>query len=132
MRLAPCKPGARPTIRSLAQASPKEGTGALNQVGSFLRACARNSASRGHSGQSRSGSARGRAARDSPGAASFLIVEIVVSAPWCHRGGALQELRRVMTRLAWLARRRTFRRIASKLGLQFDEVGEHVSLAPEL
>src|SRR5262249_54238191 len=117
-----------------ALASPKEETGALCQCGSFLRACARNSASRGQSGQSRPGSERGKRPPALPAAESFLIVEIVVAAPWCHRGGALQELPRGMTRLTGtaLARSRALGRIAAKLRLQLNEIGEHVGLTPQL
>jgi hypothetical protein len=55
-------PGASPTIKSCALASPNESTGALNQSGSRLRAALRKSASRGQSGQLESGLMRGEAA----------------------------------------------------------------------
>src|SRR6478609_9785270 len=55
-------PGASPTIKSCAVASPNESTGELNQSGSRLRAAFRKSASRGQSGQLRSGLMRGGAA----------------------------------------------------------------------
>src|SRR5258705_2171480 len=56
-------PGASPTINSCALASPNEATGALCQSGSFARACARNSASLGQSGQLRPGSKEAGAGR---------------------------------------------------------------------
>src|SRR5260370_41263803 len=58
VRLAPCRPGARPTINSRASGSPNEGTGELNQSGSFAREASRKPDSLGHSGQLRSGSVR--------------------------------------------------------------------------
>jgi hypothetical protein len=58
--------------------------------------------------------------------ASRSIAEVVLFAPWGPRGGALQELRRMMTRLA---RGRTLGGIAAELGLQFHEIGEDVGLA---
>src|SRR6478736_6433356 len=114
-------PGARPTINSCALGSPNEATGALYQSGSRIRVCSRKSASRGQSGQLRRGSAEGRAAA--------LLVEIVVSSPWRHGGRALQELRRVMTRLA---RGGALGGVAAELGLQLDQIGEDVGLAPQL
>src|SRR3954447_4558345 len=123
VRFAPCRPGASPMINSRARSSPNEGTGELNQPGSRARAASRKAASRGHSGQLREGSASQPAASIGAGAASFSVVEIVVIAAWRRSGGALQELRLMMTRLA---RRRTLRRIAAELGLQFHQVGEHV------
>src|SRR5580704_5437634 len=117
VRLAPCRPGARPTIRSRASESPNEGTGELNQLGSRIRAASRKPASLGQSGQLRSGSVRSRAPAGGWRLAfSVSLVEIVVIAPRRHRGGALQELRRVVARLA---RGRTLGRITAELGLQF-------------
>src|ERR1700761_3424059 len=148
-------PGARPTISSRPLESPNDGTGALTQSGLRVRACSRNSTSRGQSGQSRSGSLSGRAgagsaalardvlargvlaravpARDVPASlglprARALVVEIVVIGPRRHGGGALQELRRVMTRLA---RGGALGRIAAELGLQLDQVGENVGLTAQ-
>jgi hypothetical protein len=57
------------------------------------------------------------------------ILEIVVITPRRHGGYALQELRRVMTRLA---RSGALGRIAADLGLPFHDVGEDVGLAPQL
>src|SRR5271156_5623783 len=114
-------------MSSCALGSPNEGTGALNHPGSLLRVSSRKATSRGQSGQSRSGSQRGGAA--APDAGSLLLFEIVVIAPWRHGGGAMQELRRVMTRLA---RGRTFGGIAAELGLQLYKVGENVGLTPQL
>src|SRR5260370_29452384 len=131
VRLAPCRPGARPTMSSRPPGSPNEGTGELNHSGSLARAASRKPASRGQSGQLRSGSVRARAAPGIgwPCARSFSIVEIVVIASRRHGGRALQELRRVMTRLA---RGRTLGWIAAELGLQLHQVGEDVGLAPQL
>jgi len=123
VRLAPCIPGASPTIRSRALRSPKESTGALYQVGCLVRVCSRNYTNLGQSGQLRSGSAGG----GTPTAASVLLVEIVFTAARSHGRRALQELRRVMARFA---RGGAFGRIAAELGLQFDQVGEDVGLAP--
>src|SRR5260370_14754166 len=126
VRLAPCRPGASPTISSAASGSPNDGTGELNHSGSRARAASRKPASLGQSGQLRSGSVRGRAApasRGSPRAGSFSIVEIVVIGPRRHGGRALQELRRVMT---WLARGRALGRIATELGLHLHQIGEDV------
>src|SRR5262245_58578711 len=106
-------------MRTRALGSPKEATGALCHVGSRVRASARNAANRGQSGQFWSGSA---------GEGSRLFVEIVVTGSTRrHGGGALQELRRVVARLAMtfaaaltaLARGRALGRIAAELGLQF-------------
>src|ERR1700730_14512530 len=113
-------PGARPTINSSASESPNGGTGALNQSGSRARAWALNSASRGHSRQSRSGSVM---------VATALLVEFFVIGPWRHGGRALQELRGVMTRLA---RGRALGRVAAELGLQFHQVGKDVGLPAQL
>src|ERR1700744_6737225 len=122
-------PGARPTIRSRPWGSPNEGTGALNQVGSRPRASSRNPTSLGQSGQLRSGSAESRAVPASAGLPRPLVsvVEIVVIAPRRRGGGALQELRRVMARLA---RGGALGRVAAELGLQLDEIGEEGGLAP--
>jgi hypothetical protein len=70
----------------------------------------------------------GHAARSPVSKASRSVSEVVAFAPWCSRGGALQELRRVMARLA---RGRTLGGIAAELGLQFDKVGEDVGLAAQ-
>src|SRR5882724_3931734 len=111
-------PGARPTINSCAVGSPNDSTGALYQPGSRARICARKLASRGQSGQLRSGTAGEVAAlaisatSELPGA--FSIVEIVVAgAARRHGGRALQKLWRVMARLA---RRGTLGGIAAELG----------------
>src|SRR6202012_4344398 len=95
-------PGARPTIRSRPRGSPNEGTGALNQVGSRTRASSRKPTSLGQSGQLRSGSVGSREVPASGGLPCPLasVVELVVIGPRRHGGGALQELRRVMARLA--------------------------------
>src|ERR1700730_19278900 len=110
-------------MSSWAPMSPNDGTGALNHAGSRARASLRKVASRGQSGQSRSGSPQAEAAPG--GAASFLLFEIVVIDPRRPGGGARRELRRVMTRLA---RGWTFRRIATELGLQLHQIGEDVGL----
>src|SRR5271169_1284701 len=123
-------PGASPTIRSRACASPKDDTGALNQAGSFARACARKSASLGQSRQSRSGSVFSSVAGGTwPFAARFSLVEVfIAAAPRRHGRRALQELRRMM---AWLARRRTLGRIAAELRLQLHEIGKDVGLTAQ-
>src|SRR6201999_2878127 len=130
VRLAPCMTGARPTIRSRPWGSPNEGTGALNQVGSRARASSRKPTSLGQSGQLRSGSVESRGVPASAGLPRLLVsvVEIVVIAPRRRGGGALQELRRVMARLA---RGGALGRVAAELGLQLDQVGEHVGLAAQ-
>src|ERR1700722_7261661 len=128
VRLAPCMLATRPTITSRASGSPKEGTGELNQPGSRRRAVSRKATSLGQSGQLRSGSVADRSAGGCPLAGSFSVVEFVVIAPRRHRGGALQELRRVVARLA---RGRTLGRVAAELGLQFHQIGEDVGLAPQ-
>src|SRR5258707_14239842 len=56
------------------------------------------------------------------------IIAVGAFARWCPRGRALQELRRVMTRLA---EGRTLGGIAAELGLQLHQVGEDVGLAPQ-
>src|ERR1700692_1496070 len=124
-------PGASPTISSRPFGSPNDGTGELNHSGSRMRAASRKLTSLGHSGQLRSGSEGGRGRPPAPAgrAGSLSIVEIVVIAPRRHGGRALQELRRVMTRLA---RSRTLGWVAAELGLQFDQIGEDVGLAPQL
>src|SRR5436305_3486147 len=134
VRLAPCRPGARPTIKSCPLGSPNEGTGELNQSGSRARAVSRKLRSLGQSGQSRSGPAHRTAGSGLPlpplfPAMSLLLLELVLIASWHHRGRALQELRCVMTRFTW---RRAFGWVPADLGLQFDEVSEHVGLAPQL
>jgi hypothetical protein len=53
--LAPCKPGANPTISSRAFTGPNAGTGELNQSGLRPRQSSRNAFRRGQSAQSRSG-----------------------------------------------------------------------------
>src|SRR4051794_30753727 len=113
-------PGASPTINSRALGSPNESTGALCQSGSRARVCSRKSTSRGQSGQLRPGSAEGRA--------SALVVEIVVCSPWRHGGRALQELRRMMARLA---RGGALGGGAGAVGLAVGPVGEDVGLAPQ-
>src|SRR6202030_3323371 len=120
-------PGARPTITSLPFWSPKPGTGALNQSGSRARLALRKSASLGQSAQSRSGSVSAR--RTPPGAEAALVVEVVAIAPRRHAGRTLQELRSVMARLAG---GRPLGRVAAQLGLQFNQIGEDVGLAPQL
>src|ERR1700753_4293772 len=124
-------PGARPTISKRPLGSPKEGTGALNQVGSRARASSRKETSRGQSGQSRSGSVPGRTALAGADGARRLVsvLEVVVIGPRRHGGRALQELRCVMARLA---RGGALGWIAAELGLQLDEVGEDVGLAAQL
>src|SRR6516165_3870363 len=128
-------PGASPTIRTRAFGSPKDDTGALNQSGSFARACARKSASRGHSRQLRSGSVARSVAGGTwpftlPLACCFSIVEVfIATASRRHGRRALQELRRMMP---WLARRRTLGRIAAELRLQLYEIGKDVSLPAQL
>src|ERR1700743_839131 len=116
-------PGARPPIRSRPWGSPNEGTGALNQVGSRPRASSRKPTSLGQSGQLRSGSAESRAVPATAGLPRTLVavVEIVVIAPRRRGGGALQELRRVMARLA---RGGTLGRGARELCLDITAVGE--------
>src|ERR1700680_1570282 len=124
-------PGARPTINSVAPGSPNESTGELNQPGSRARACLRKSASRGQSGQSRSGTRGTGAAPEScpRRAGSFSVLEfVVIGSPRRHGGRALQELRRVMTRLA---RGGALGGGAAELGLQLDQIGEDVGLAPQ-
>src|ERR1700710_101823 len=132
VRLAPCSPGASPTISKRPSGSPNGGTGALNQFGSRARTVSRKVTSLGQSGQLRSGTPGRRAAAPAragrPLALVFSILEIVVFAPRRHGGRTLQELRRVMARLA---RSRTLGGIAAELGLQFDQVGEDVGLASQ-
>src|ERR1700760_3066800 len=94
-------PGARPTIRSRPSGSPNEGTGALNQSGSRARVSSRKLTSLGQSGQLRSGSVESGALPASAGLPCLsLVLEVVVIGPRRHGGRALQELRRVMARLA--------------------------------
>src|SRR3984957_1784873 len=123
-------PGASPTISSRPSGSPNGGTGELNQSGSRVRAASRKLTSLGHSGQLRSGSERGRGTPPAPAGppGPRPIVEIVVIAPRRHGGRALQELRRVMTRLP---RGRTLGWIAAELGLQLHQIREDVGLAPQ-
>src|ERR1700721_3163127 len=124
-------PGARPTIASRAAGSPNDGTGEFKHSGWRARASPRKLTSRGQSGQLRSGSEPGRnvtASGGLPFALTFLVLEIVVITPRRRGGRALQELRRMMTRLA---RSGTLGRIAAELGLQFHEIGEDVGLAPQ-
>ena len=125
--MAPCRPGARPTIRRRASIGPKEGTGALCQPGSFARHACRKAASRGHSGQSRAGCAGWSAGA---GLSVGSVFEIVVAAGPLRHSAALQELRRVLTLLAGFARRSfaAVARIAADLPLQFDDVNELVGL----
>src|SRR5258708_32916415 len=59
--------------------------------------------------------------------ASSSIIEVVF-APWSLRVRALQELRRVVTRLA---RGRALGRIGAELGLQVHQVCEDVDLSPQ-
>ena len=70
----------------------------------------------------------GHAARSLVSKASRSIIQVVVFAPWWPGGRALQELRRMMARLA---RGRTLGRIAAELGLQFHQIGEDVCLAAQ-
>src|SRR5260221_4313367 len=67
------------------------------------------------------------AARSRSPKPSSSIIEVVF-APWSPGGRALQELRRVVTRLA---RGRALGRITAELGLQFHQIGEDVGLAPQ-
>src|SRR2546421_3235179 len=134
VRFAPCRPGASPTINRRPSGSPNEGTGELNQSGSRSRAASRKLRSLGQSGQLRSGSVRSTAGNGRPLAAPvsigwFSVLEFLVITPWHHRGRALQELRRVVTRLTW---GRTFGRVPADLRLQLDQIGEHVRLSPQL
>src|SRR5882757_6420576 len=123
-------PGARPTISSAASGSPNDGTGALNQSGWRARIDWRNSSSLGQSWQLGSGAVAALAVTRRPLAGgTFSILEIFVIAPRRHRGGALQELRRVMTGFAG---GRAFRRIASELGLQLHQIGEDIRLPAQL
>src|SRR6478752_1412457 len=109
--------------------SPKGATGALCHSGSRARFASRKATRRGQSGQSRSGTRVGAWWLDR--AASLL--EVVI-APRRHRGRALEELRSVVARLALaaIARGRALGRVAAKLGLQLDEIGEDVGLAAQL
>ena len=52
VRLAPRNPGARPTIKSRLDRSPKDGTGALYQSGFFILFSVRKPFNRGHNAQS--------------------------------------------------------------------------------
>src|SRR3984885_9472610 len=130
VRLAPCMPGARPTISSRPSGSPNAGTGELNHSGSRAHVASRKLTSLGHSGQLRSGSEGGSGTPPAPAgrAGSVSIVEIVVIAPRRHGGRALQELRRVMTRLA---RGRTLGWIAADLGLQLHQIREDGGLTAQ-
>src|SRR5262245_8670649 len=123
-------PGARPTISRRALMSPKGPTGALCHNGSRARFASRKATRRGQSGQSRSGTRVGAGALrlDRP----VSLLEVVI-APRRHRGRALQELRRVMTRLtiAAVTGSGAFGWVAAELGLQLDEVGEDVGLAAQ-
>src|SRR6202166_651544 len=123
-------PGASPTISSRPFGSPNDGTGELNHSGSRTRAASRKLTSLGHSGQLRSGSEGGRGTPPAPAgrAGSLSIVEIFVIAPRRHGGRALQELGRVMARLA---RGRTLGWIAAELGLQLHQIREDVGLGPQ-
>src|ERR1700692_3668471 len=124
-------PGARPTISNRPLGSPNDGTGELNHSGSRARAAWRKLTSLGQRGQLRAWSEPGRAVPASAGlscARLLLVLEIVVIGPRRHGGGALQELRRVMTRFA---RGGTFGRVAAELGLQLHQVGEDVGLTAQ-
>src|SRR5215208_5174356 len=59
-----------------------------------------------------------------------LVFEVVVGTGALRGGAALEELRRVLTRLARLARR-AFGRVAPDLGLELDDVDELVRLAAQ-
>src|SRR6202171_5246530 len=71
----------------------------------------------------------GHAARPLVSKAGRSILQVVVSAPRCPGGRALQELRRVMARLA---RGRTLGGIAAELRLQLDQFGEDHALGTPL
>src|ERR1700749_4009040 len=129
-------PGARPTTSNRPLGSPNDGTGELNHSGSRARAASRKLTSLGQSGQLRSGAEPGRGALPARAGfrvgglpcATFLILEVVVIGPRRHGGGALQELRRMMTRFA---RGGTLGRVAAELGLQLHQIGEDVSLTAQ-
>src|SRR5436190_24343237 len=112
-------------MRSRAVRGPKEGTGALNQVGSRRRQSARNALRRGQREQFRPG------LPDSPVIGSGSIVEVVIvgsaGAGPLRSSGSLQELWCMpLARLARLARLAggALGRVAADLGLQFDNVEE--------
>src|SRR5215204_5578028 len=65
--------------------------------------------------------------RDGSPAGWESVFEVVVGAGALRGGAALEELRRVLTRLARLARR-AFGRVAPDLGLELDDVDELVRL----
>src|SRR6202008_4387072 len=96
VRLAPCIPGASPTIRRRASRTPKDGTGALNQSGCAVRRPSRNVTRRGQSGQSRGGMERAAPVVGAAASVAGSVFEIVVmgaGAGTLGRRAALQELR---------------------------------------
>src|SRR3954470_19253043 len=135
VRFAPCSPGAKPTISNRAASGPKEGTGALNQLGSRRRHSMRKSFRRGQSGQLRPGLVDEPDTGANASIFEFVVILGAGTSP-LGRGAALKELRRVLSS-AVIARSACFAggalgRVAANFRLQFDDVEEDVGLTPQL